>query len=66
MTQAGSGTGAPAPGADVRALVARAQDGDHEALEELYLLHFDRVFSYLQLTVGNRHDAEDLTNPTFV
>ena len=66
MTQAGSGTGAAAPGADVRALVARAQGGDHEALEELYLLHFDRVYSYLQLTVGNRHDAEDLTNQTFV
>ena len=66
MTQAGSGTGASAPGADVRALVARAQSGDHEALEELYLLHFDRVYSYLQMTVGNRHDAEDLTNQTFV
>jgi RNA polymerase sigma-70 factor (ECF subfamily) len=61
-----SRTGATAPAVDVRELVVRAQAGDHEALEELYLLHFDRVFSYLQMTVGNRHDAEDLTNQTFV
>ncbi|MGH3023071.1 MAG: sigma-70 family RNA polymerase sigma factor [Gaiellaceae bacterium] len=51
---------------DVRALVARAQSGEREALEELYLLHFDRIYAYLQMTVGNRHDAEDLTNQTFV
>ena len=52
--------------AEVRRLVERAQKGDREALEELYLVHFDRIYSYLQMTVGNRHDAEDLTNQTFV
>src|SRR5947209_14518006 len=51
---------------EMRALVARAQDGDREALEELYLLHFDRIYSYLHMTVGNRHDAEDLTTQTFL
>ena len=51
---------------DVRRLVDRAQQGDRQALEELYLMHFDRIYSYLQMTVGNRHDAEDLTNQTFV
>jgi len=51
---------------DVRALVERAKRGDREAFEELYLLHFDRIYSYLQLSVGNKHDAEDLTNQTFV
>jgi|SRR5581483_7168413 len=50
----------------VRELVARAQRGDRDALEELYLLHFDRIYSYLHLSVGNRHDAEDLTNQTFM
>jgi RNA polymerase sigma-70 factor (ECF subfamily) len=50
----------------VRRLVERAQAGDRAALEELYLLHFDRVYSYLHMSVGNRHDAEDLTNQTFV
>jgi RNA polymerase sigma-70 factor (ECF subfamily) len=52
--------------ADVRRLVERAQRGDRETLEELYLMHFDRIYSYLQMSVGNRHDAEDLTNQTFV
>ena len=50
----------------VRGLVERAQRGDEEALEQLYLLHFDRIFSYLHMSVGNRHDAEDLTTQTFV
>jgi RNA polymerase sigma-70 factor (ECF subfamily) len=52
--------------ADVRRLVERAQRGDRSALEELYLLHFDRIYSYLHLSVGNRHDAEDLTTQTFL
>ena len=50
----------------VRALVDRAQQGDREALEELYLIHFDRIYSYLHMSVGNRHDAEDLTTQTFL
>jgi RNA polymerase sigma-70 factor (ECF subfamily) len=47
-------------------LVSRAQAGDRDALEELYLEHFDRIYSYLHMTVGNRHDAEDLTTQTFL
>jgi RNA polymerase sigma-70 factor (ECF subfamily) len=47
-------------------LVTRAQAGDRDALEELYLEHFDRIYSYLHITVGNRHDAEDLTTQTFL
>ena len=43
-----------------------AQAGDRDALEELYLIHFDRIYSYLHMTVGNRHDAEDLTTQTFL
>jgi RNA polymerase sigma-70 factor (ECF subfamily) len=50
----------------VRALVDRAQQGDRDALEELYLIHFDRIYSYLHVSVGNRHDAEDLTTQTFL
>jgi RNA polymerase sigma-70 factor (ECF subfamily) len=52
--------------ADVRRLVERAKHGDRAALEDLYLIHFDRIYSYLHLGVRNRHDAEDLTNQTFV
>src|SRR5919202_1033286 len=50
----------------VRTLVDRAQKGDRDSLEELYLIHFDRIYSYLHLSVGNRHDAEDLTTQTFL
>ena len=50
----------------VRALVEQAQKGDRGALEELYLIHFDRIYSYLHVSVGNRHDAEDLTTQTFL
>jgi RNA polymerase sigma-70 factor (ECF subfamily) len=50
----------------VKQLVGRAQGGDRGALEELYLIHFDRIYSYLHVTVGNRHDAEDLTTQTFL
>jgi RNA polymerase sigma-70 factor, ECF subfamily len=51
---------------NVRRLVERAQQGDREALEELYLIHFDRIYSYLHMSVGNKHDAEDLTTQTFL
>jgi RNA polymerase sigma-70 factor (ECF subfamily) len=50
----------------IRKLVGRAQQGERAALEELYLIHFDRIYSYLHMTVGNRHDAEDLTTQTFL
>src|SRR6476619_4387300 len=52
--------------AHVRELVARGQGGDRDALEELYLIPFDRIYSYLHVSVGNRHDAEDLTTQTFL
>jgi RNA polymerase sigma-70 factor (ECF subfamily) len=51
---------------DERQLVERAQHGNRDALEQLYLLHFDRIYSYLRVSVGNRHDAEDLTTQTFL
>ena len=51
---------------NVRKLVDRAQKGDRTALEELYLIHFDRIYGYLHVSVGNKHDAEDLTTQTFL
>jgi RNA polymerase sigma-70 factor (ECF subfamily) len=54
------------PPAEIRKLVERGQAGDRDALEELYLLHFDRIYAYLHMSVGNRHDAEDLTTQTFL
>jgi RNA polymerase sigma-70 factor (ECF subfamily) len=51
---------------NVRKLVEQAQAGDRSALEQLYLIHFDRIYGYLHMSVGNRHDAEDLTTQTFL
>jgi RNA polymerase sigma-70 factor, ECF subfamily len=54
------------PTRQLRRLVELGQQGDRAALEELYLLHFDRIYSYLHMSLGNRHDAEDLTTQTFL
>jgi len=51
---------------NIRKLVDQAQRGDRAALEELYLIHFDRIYSYLHMSVGSKHDAEDLTTQTFM
>ncbi len=61
-----SGRRAKSENGRVRGLVERAQLGDRAALEELYLIHFDRIYSYLHMSVGSRHDAEDLTTQTFM
>ncbi len=61
-----SGRHAASDSGQIRDLVERAQLGDRSALEELYLIHFDRIYSYLHMSVGSRHDAEDLTTQTFV
>ncbi|MGN6429933.1 MAG: sigma-70 family RNA polymerase sigma factor [Gaiellaceae bacterium] len=69
MPNEAAGTTAPSRGAsskDLKLLVEQAQKGNRGALEELYLLHFDRIYSYLHMSVGNRHDAEDLTTQVFV
>ena len=67
-------TAAAAPVANKRAqggtpdriLVAKAQGGDREALEALYLHHYEDVFTFVFSRVGNRHDAEDVTTQTFI
>jgi RNA polymerase sigma-70 factor (ECF subfamily) len=61
-----SGPHAASDNGQIYDLVGRAQLGDRAALEELYLIHFDRIYSYLHMSVGSRHDAEDLTTQTFV
>lgn len=47
-------------------LVSRAQDGCRESFELLVAYYERRVFNYLRQFVGNTHDAEDLTQDTFV
>jgi RNA polymerase sigma-70 factor (ECF subfamily) len=47
-------------------LVRRAQRGDPEAFAKLYEAHFDKIYRYIALKVGNRADAEDLTQQAFL
>jgi len=54
------------PVQDEQALVHRAQDGDKEAFAELYEAFFDRVYRYLLVRIGNRVEAEDMTQQVFL
>lgn len=47
-------------------LVQRARQGDHEAFAQLYENHFDKIYRYLVLKIGNRAEAEDMTQQVFV
>jgi RNA polymerase sigma-70 factor (ECF subfamily) len=49
----------------VAAAVARARDGDDDALRLLFLLFADNVFGYVVSIVHDEHDAEDLTSEVF-
>ena len=47
-------------------LVSRWQAGDEKAFEELITRHERRVYRLLYRMMGNREDAEDLTQETFL
>ncbi|GAA4915807.1 RNA polymerase sigma-70 factor (ECF subfamily) [Stackebrandtia albiflava] len=75
--RSGTGAGAPSPRptdrgaeeagpAEVRELVADAQDGDVEAFGRIYDRYNETVFRYIYFRVGNRPLAEDLTSETFL
>jgi RNA polymerase sigma-70 factor, ECF subfamily len=49
----------------VAAAVARARQGDVDALRLLFLLYADNVFGYVLSIVHDEHDAEDLTSEVF-
>ena len=49
-----------------RALVERARSGDFAAFEELVRLFQDRVYALARRIVGEEHDAEDITQQTFL
>lgn len=54
------------PHKDDAALTARACQGDQEAYGDLYERYLDAIYRYLFYRVGNRHDAEDLTEQVFL
>lgn len=47
-------------------LVRSASKGDAEAFAVLYRLYLDRIFRYFYYRVGDRQDAEDLTEQVFL
>jgi len=47
-------------------LVRRAQKRDQEAFAQLYEEHFDKIYRYLALRIGNETEAEDMTQQVFL
>ncbi len=51
---------------DEQSLVQRAQKHDQEAFARLYEEYFDKIYRYIALKIGNRVEAEDITQQVFV
>jgi len=51
---------------DEESLVRRAQQNDQEAFAQLYEEHFDRIYRYIALKIGDAVEAEDLTQQVFL
>lgn len=51
---------------DEQSLVQRAQQHDEEAFAELYEKYFDKIYRYVSLKIGNRVEAEDMTQQVFI
>ncbi len=56
-------TEAPSP---FQILVERAKSGDKTAFAEIYETHLTPVYRYCFVRLGNREEAEDVTQETFV
>jgi len=47
-------------------LVRRAQQQDQQAFAQLYEEHFDKIYRYVALRMGDRAEAEDITQQVFL
>lgn len=47
-------------------LVKRAVQGDQDAFARLYESHFDRIYRYVVLKIGNMAEAEDMAQQVFI
>jgi RNA polymerase sigma-70 factor (ECF subfamily) len=51
---------------DEQGLIGRAQQRDQVALTQLYEENFDKIYRYLVLKIGDRTEAEDMTQQVFL
>jgi RNA polymerase sigma-70 factor, ECF subfamily len=51
---------------DEQKLVFQAQKCDQEAFAQLYEQNFDKIYRYIALKVGNKTEAEDMTQQVFI
>jgi RNA polymerase sigma-70 factor (ECF subfamily) len=49
-----------------QSLILRAQQRDQVALTQLYEENFDRIYRYIVLKIGDRTEAEDMTQQVFL
>jgi RNA polymerase sigma-70 factor (ECF subfamily) len=47
-------------------LVRRAKEGDQEAFAQLYEDYFDKIYRYVAIRIGDRMEAEDITQQVFL
>jgi RNA polymerase sigma-70 factor (ECF subfamily) len=51
---------------DEESLVQRAKQRDQEAFAQLYEEYFDRIYRYIALKIGDKTEAEDMTQQVFL
>ncbi len=51
---------------DEESLVRRAQQRDQQAFTQLYEEHFDKIYRYVALRIGDKVEAEDITQQVFL
>jgi RNA polymerase sigma-70 factor, ECF subfamily len=56
----------PETAREVRLAIARAKEGDHDALRILYVRYSDNVYGYVRSIVRDDREAEDLTQQVFM
>ena len=47
-------------------LIRRAKQRDQGAFAKLYEEHFDKIYRYVVLRIGDKAEAEDMTQQVFV